>query len=222
VTVILAIDGIDAAGKSTIIRDIVGQDASLSSIDEFSPTELGDLIRSVIARERFFSIAASGGVQLEGAESYLLLADTVAKIEKAASSSQGRAIVMERGFLSVFGYQLTRMRSRDLLGQADAFKASVIGVIESLIRLQALNYYEILLFVSRETIVRRIASRGEVELTLQQLQLLIDAQEMMVGLAQRFNWPVLPNNVDGAVGAISTVIEKKLAELKPIVGAKDV
>jgi thymidylate kinase len=219
-TVILAIDGIDAAGKSTIIREIVARDSSLSSICEFSPTKLGDLIRDIITRDRFFSIAGHGGKQLEAAKSYLLLADTVAKIEKAVSSNQGRAIVMERGFLSVFGYQLSRMRSQDLLRQADAFRTSVIGVINSLTRLQAIKYGEILLVVSRETIIRRIAARGEVELASPQLQLLIDAQEVMVGLAQSFNWPMVTNNADGAFSATSTVITQQLAELKPIVGVK--
>ena len=219
---ILAIDGIDTTGKSTVIRYFVARNPGLVVVDEFSKSELGDLIRKIISRDRFFSISGKDGQKFEAAESYLLLADTIAKIERIASSKRQSSVTMERGFLSVFGYQLTRLYRRDLLNQADVFRSSVTNSIVALKKLQLIEYSEMLLVISQETLVRRIALRGENELTPPELSFLLDAQEAMKEIAYSFDWPVVENESADSISTVSMTITEQLANMRLKIGAKNV
>ena len=219
---ILAVDGIDATGKSAVIREVVARNPELLSVDEFSNTELGDLIRRIISRERFFSLAGKDGQRVEAAESYLLFADTVAKIERIASSTQQCSAAMERGFLSLFGYQLARMHRRDMLNLADSFKSSIASSIGALNQLHSIKYSEVLLVISQETLVRRIALRGECELTPRQSSFLLDAQEAMKEMAHSFAWLVVENDSEESINTVAVMIAEQLVTMRLKINTKNV
>jgi len=114
----LSIEGTDAVGKTTLIEAIEKflqkqKKINFIIIKEFSNSPLGNLIRNIINRKKFFSLGDK--IHYPFSETLLLCADFIYQLEQVLLKNAGRKklfIISDRGLYSFLTYQLLRIKYR--------------------------------------------------------------------------------------------------------------
>ena len=114
----ISIEGTDAVGKTTLVEAIKKflqkqKKINFVIIKEFSNSPLGNLIRNIINRKRFFSLGDK--IHCPFSETLLLCADFVYQFEQVLLRNAGRKklfIISDRGLYSFLTYQLLRIEGR--------------------------------------------------------------------------------------------------------------
>ncbi len=112
----LAIEGTDGVGKISLLKEIekflsIQRKINFAIIKEFSDSQVGDLIKDIIKKKKFFSLGE--GTHYSFSETLLLATDFVYQFEKILSGYSSRKklfIVSDRGIHSFFTYQLLRIK----------------------------------------------------------------------------------------------------------------
>ncbi|MEK7584629.1 MAG: hypothetical protein AAB490_05265, partial [Patescibacteria group bacterium] len=173
---LLAIDGIDATGKSSVVAALAAAEG-VPALGEFSATPIGDLIRSIVARNDFFYLDSTGKPRV--AETFVLASDLLAKLE-SARWIDAPFVVMERGALSLRAYQHARI-ARDIdLDSAD----EIDTLLRSLFHLSKVDCIDVLLTVNETVMLRRKAARGDPAPSQDEIDILMTAQSFMVSLVE--------------------------------------
>lgn len=197
---IVAVDGRDAVGKSTLSEILVNKlkDSGhpATTVPEFSDTDLGRMITQNAKKQRFYSLSGDGTSPV--ADTLALAADMLLKARHAKEmKNQGLVAVSDRGLLSFQGYQGVRVDSPkkepDYQGDSDW----VAGIARN-ISFQDITFW---LRISDEEMKRRIALRSEKPLDAEALAFLQQVEEMM------------ENNQDLGTNTIVVDAERDIADL---------
>lgn len=112
----VAIDGIDAVGKSTQVASVAKSlrgrtSAPIVEIAEFSSFPPGLVISEILARQRFYSLHPEQKTPL--ADTVFLLSDMLAQYEDKISPTvvAGGVVVSDRGNISFIAYQALRIET---------------------------------------------------------------------------------------------------------------
>jgi thymidylate kinase len=115
----LSIEGTDAVGKTTLIKKIEvflkkQKKIKFAILKEFSNSKVGNLIKQIINKERFFHLG-NDRVHYPFSETLLLYADFIYQFEKILSKYSKKDklfIVSDRGPYLFFTYQLLRIKDK--------------------------------------------------------------------------------------------------------------
>lgn len=178
----LAIDGIDAVGKSTQVPRVASQLREsgidpVAELTEFSSSPVGRTILDILEKNRFYALNEQKTSPL--ADTVHLLSDIVYSYETTIApvvESQGVA-VSDRGASSFVAYQGVRIgeRSKNFnLKQAVSWAETLAKhclVIPDL---------TVLIRISHDELMRRVISRGESPLSADELEFLDKVDQTML------------------------------------------
>jgi thymidylate kinase len=110
----ISIEGTDSVGKTTLLKEVVNflrkKKLNCAAIKEFSDSSLGNLIKNIIKRNKFFSLG--GNEHFPFSETLLLCSDFIYQFERAILRNTKRKrlfIVSDRGPHSFLTYQCLRI-----------------------------------------------------------------------------------------------------------------
>lgn len=181
----IALDGTDAAGKSTQVRLVqewlkaAGMKAL--ALPEFSGSPLGKTIQSVIQTQRFFALHATRSTPY--ADTYALLADLVYNIEADGNAvlENGDVLLSDRGLLSLIGYQAKRVATHSEIQNTDSI-AQIFSIVRNAMSHIRIPDVHILLKTKETEMQRRITARGEEPLSVADLVFMREVQTTMESL----------------------------------------
>lgn len=181
---LIAIEGIDATGKTTQVRLLrqLAQKEGLpwNFLPEFSNSCVGDVIKDVLRCRRFFALSPDGVHKTRLSETLLLTADWAYQVETIPIEAE--VVITDRGPLSLIAYQAVRCAKGGVFAnceQAAKFIASIVSPVR-------LCCYTILLTgLSEKEIQRRVQSRGETPLTKEEMDFLWSVEALMKNWAPR-------------------------------------
>lgn len=179
----IALDGIDAVGKTSQMQRIP---ALLESEDrlnvevfsEFSDSELGDTIRAIISKRRFFALNDEKNSPV--ANMLLLLADLVFKMEARIKDKTKKDVyISDRGVLSLLAYEAVKIHTltREALDKVLPRLTSIINLATANLPKPGLH---VIYSADMETINRRVLNRGEGKLNESQLEFLNTIQDLLI------------------------------------------
>lgn len=187
------VDGIDSVGKSTQTKLLVEEFAKIAphlktvTVQEFSNTVIGDLIRNIIETKRFL---ASADFPSTIADTHLLLADLFAKFEQYRNGHTD-IVIADRSALSLAGYQSKRI-ARDYAGSdAAEIAQSLMQMADREVARIGVKPNLYLLTIDPDELQRRVVKRGESKLDDKDLQFLLGIQDYMIQEAHKWKYPVL-------------------------------
>jgi thymidylate kinase len=146
---IISLDGVDASGKSTLAETLKARAPEYGFSPEFSETIIGQFLKIQVASNPHL-IARS-----RLAQSLLFLAEYCDHMESARlqEPAADAVIIMERGWLSKYSYQVCVLEST--LGYSRAHNL-VAGILSAMPQPDA----SVLLRVSPEVMQKRLRTRG--------------------------------------------------------------
>jgi thymidylate kinase len=174
---IVSLDGVDASGKSTLAETLKARTPGYGFSPEFSETIIGQFLNSQVASKPHL-IARS-----RLAQSLLFLAEYSDHMESVRlHEPSGTVIIMERGWLSKYSYQVCVLEG--VLGYSRAHDL-VAGILSAIPQPDA----SILLRVSLDVMQKRLRTRG-IPVHNQFLEFVQRADELMVQAVQE-GYPAL-------------------------------
>ncbi len=192
----IAIDGIDAVGKTTQLDDVkkkLSDEFRVSSIEEFSSSAIGKMIREIVRKKQFFNLADAG--ESVKTETLLLIADYLYKSEFEFSklSLTSNLVLSDRGALSLIAYQATRLAKTGF--QDDQALLWVRELTEKATERSNKPDLNICLFLSMSEVVDRCRKRGE-SLSSKEVGFLSSVQDKLRNLASDPSNRAISINVD--------------------------
>lgn len=183
--VLICVDGIDAAGKSTISGLLLSRCRAMGfnaeALPEFSETPLGAMLQDIVNRERFISFAPLGERRLS--EGLAVLADWAAKLEGACHLTATH-VIAERGLTSVIGYQAERLLSAYGDDVAQNFADHASGLLRGYGDSRtSIRIFNVMLKLDESALRQRVVARGEEPLSAEAVRFLLNVQERMLQLA---------------------------------------
>jgi len=178
----LAIDGIDAVGKSTQVPRVAGdlRDRNVQPVvelKEFSNAPVGQTILRILNEKRFYALNDEKTSPL--ADTLHLLSDMVYNYETAIypAVQNGGVAVTDRGASSFVGYQAVRVGERSpQFGERKA-----ISWAQSITRhCLVIPDLTVLIRISHDEMMRRVVQRGEEPLSANELEFLDKVDRTMV------------------------------------------
>lgn len=179
----IALDGIDAVGKSTQLRKISAlmEDSGLSvvQLQEFSDSDLGDMIRGVIKQRRFFALSEDGNTPM--ANMLTLLADLVYKIEKQQNGSFQDADISlsDRGILSLLAYESVKIQ-RSTRTSIEDILTRFSGILQLATEKLPTPDLHIVYRADIEEVAKRVVARGESPLDANKISFLSSIQDVLM------------------------------------------
>lgn len=178
----LAIDGIDAVGKSTQVPRVANNLLDLEvnpviELKEFSNSPVGQTILRILKENRFYALNDEKSSPL--ADTLHLLSDMVYNYETAIypAVQNGGVAVTDRGASSFVGYQAVRVGERS--PQFEERKA--ISWAQSIARhCLVIPDLTVLIRISHDEMMRRVVQRGEEPLSADELEFLDKVDRTMV------------------------------------------
>lgn len=178
----LAIDGIDAVGKSTqvprVADDLRSREVNpVIELKEFSNSLVGQTILRILNEKRFYALNDEKTSPL--ADTLHLLSDMVYNYETAIYPvvQNGGVAVTDRGASSFVGYQAVRVGERS--PQFEERKA--ISWAQSIARhCLIIPDLTVLIRISRDEMMRRVVQRGDEPLSADELEFLDKVDHTMV------------------------------------------
>lgn len=159
----VAIDGVDAVGKSTQVSAVSNRlrrkgISPVTQIAEFSSFPPGQIISAILARQRFYALDPQKRTPL--ADTAFLASDMMAQYETQIDPTitQGGIAVSDRGNISFIAYQALRVQEQSkVVNQQNAFEWVNNLAKQCLIAPDV----TILLTLPEQEMIRRIVARGE-------------------------------------------------------------
>lgn len=158
----VAIDGIDAVGKTTQVNAVSNSlrgtlNVPVESIAEFSSFPPGRVITEILERQRFYALHPEKKTPL--ADTVFLLSDMLTQYETviAPTVALGGIAVSDRGNISFIAYQALRIEDAGVSLNTDSFQWAHSLAQQCLITPD----FTILLTIPEEEMVKRIIQRGE-------------------------------------------------------------
>lgn len=193
----IALDGIDAVGKTTQAQRLYSyfsETKNATLIGEFSSSPVGETISDIIDRKRFFSICDEKKSPIT--DTLMLITDFAYKSEKQISPDN-EIIVSDRGLISLLAYQATRIENRSNL-----FKEYPRNAFEWLDEVLDTSFsclpkpdFNIIYTLKPEEINRRAIRRGEAPFKEEDMSFLISVQNHINKKINKNNGVILP--IDG-------------------------
>lgn len=201
----VVVDGIDGAGKTTICQKISASHSErVRHIPEFSETPIGEIIREVIGRHRYFRLSAP---RLAASELLFMLSDSLAKYELVTRSGE-KYVVVDRGVFSAIAYQTVRWEE-EIGERLDSNEA--LRLLEVVTRFApTINLFtHINLFIDIESVNTRVAKRGEKALSPRGLATLQRIQDRMFVLGEHLGCQTIcvdDRSIDRLVGEVEIAL----------------
>lgn len=173
---IVFVEGVDATGKTSLVKAL-GKLERMPTIDEFSTTAPGDMIRSIIGKKDFFYLDGPGNHRL--AETFILVGDLLAKLETVRQSGCAAAI-SDRGSLSLRAYQFARI-ARD---HDTTLASRVDTILKMVFELPCIRSVDVVLTANANEMLKRKKERGDQGPSESEIHSMMTAQEFMVGEAR--------------------------------------
>lgn len=158
----VAIDGIDAVGKTTQVNTVASSlkgrlTVPVEGVAEFSTFPPGRVITEILEKQRFYALHPEKKTPL--ADTVFLLSDMLTQYETviAPTVSTGGIAVSDRGNISFIAYQALRMEDAGVKLNPDSFQWAHSLAQQCLITPD----FTVLLTIPEEEMVRRIVQRGE-------------------------------------------------------------
>ncbi len=183
----IAIEGIDAVGKSTQIAAIQKLcqrfEVVTATIPEFSSSPVGRTLQHIVQERRFYSLDPEQGTPIS--DLITIFGDLVYSLEILAPSAGKTVLLSDRGLLSIVAYQAQRLSEKSRLPVEEAIGAikSLADLVLSQLRTPDLN---VVLTLPIEMIGKRLQHRGEPPLSKVQRDFLIKTQDLFVHVSEEF------------------------------------
>lgn len=185
----IAVDGVDAVGKSTqteILRKQLA-DCGIPTLilTEWSDSGLGLMIRQIIDTQRFYALHPSRKTPY--ADTYSLIADLAYKLEDLGIDAMrsGGVVLSDRGLLSLIAYQAKRVEKHGEISLSSAVDRVESIVMECVKHLRIPDHH-ILLRIDPDEMQRRVIKRGEAPLDSLDVQFMLQVNDIMLELTNRF------------------------------------
>jgi len=160
----LAIDGVDAVGKTTqmklVAKRVRDRGKDVVCVEEFSDSPLGEMIRLILAKNRFFSLSSDQGSPV--ADILTLMTDLTYRFETVINPAlkAGKIVVSDRGTCSFIGYQTAHLET----SQENFYLRGKVSPKDWVEKLVASSFIcpnlTILFYLSEKEMVKRIVKRG--------------------------------------------------------------
>lgn len=158
----VAIDGIDAVGKTTQVNKVANSlrgalHVPVESIAEFSSSPPGRVIMEILEKQRFYSLHPEKKTPL--ADTVFLLSDMLTQYETviAPTVAEGGIAVSDRGNISFIAYQALRIEDAGARLGFDSFEWANSLAQQCLVTPDL----TVLLTIPEDEMIRRIVQRGE-------------------------------------------------------------
>lgn len=184
----VSVEGIDGAGKSTLIRRLANgriapSDLEIRLLPEISGSRVGELIQRLIAETRFVRLEAEHPTSM--AETALLASDQLFRIEGLESDNRNVLFLSDRGPDSRIAYQ-TAAIERDYPGLE---RSLIMEWVAGMFALSKRPDVTVLLRPPIEECLRRCASRANQDeppiSTAESVEYLRDCDRVFAELASR-------------------------------------
>lgn len=212
----VALDGIDAVGKSTqlprVAQGLRDQGVELvAEIKEFSSSLVGQTITGILKEKRFYALNDERNSPM--ADTLHLLSDKVYSYETVIApviQQQGVAI-SDRGISSFVGHQAVRIcehssefNEKDTISWAETLAKHCLAIPD----------LTILIRISHEELMRRVVGRGEKQLSTDELGFLEKVDRIMLQTIKRLSKDYLIINgeqrIEDLTAQIVAAITQKL------------
>jgi thymidylate kinase len=211
----LSVEGTDAVGKTTLVKKIEAflkrqKKIKFAILKEFSNSKVGNLIKQIIDKERFFRL---GKVHYPFSETLLLYTDFIYQFEQILlkySEKDKLFIVSDRGPYSFFTYQFLRIKDIYNIQYPNYLKDWLRDIFLPL----GMPNLTILLISPLQDIKKRIEKR-EGSITKKDLLFIDRVQKEYLKISERISYPpilVLENRN----GNFSNIEKKTIKIIKEI------
>ena len=193
----VAIDGVDAVGKSTQVSLVadglreVGINPTIV-VPEFSSSPVGQVIQEILVRQRFYALAEDRETPL--ADTLHLLTDMAFNYEKLIGPTihRGGIAVSDRGSASLIAYQAIRLGERSqYIEKGMAYEWSRTLATHCFM----IPDLTILIKIPESEMIRRIISRGESPPNEKELEFLHEVDLLLAQAAGQVSREVV--TIDG-------------------------
>ncbi len=213
----VVLDGIDATGKTTqghevakILQSVYG--LRVKNLSEFSQSPIGDLIRLIIERRRFFSLIDDRQTPLS--DSILFLSDLCFQAEYEIVNNQNiDFFISDRGIISLLAYQSLRIAKHG--------SQNIDEILERLFQTYKLLFenlkvpdLHIIYDLNINDVNRRVQERGEAPLSKDDEMFLESARAIIHNTAKQFPHIILIVGGKGIASITEDTVNAILQVLK--------
>jgi len=205
----LALEGIDAVGKSTQIPKVAELlkpevVSPIITIPEFSNSVPGQEIQRIIERDRFFSLE-NGETPL--ASALFLLSDVVSQYEQsiAPALAEGGVVISDRGPASFIAYQTIGIEEKTSLVQKKDAYSWTKTLAQHCLTMPDLT---ILIQLPEKEMIKRIIERGETKPDADELEFLNRVNVLLERAAEQTSKKVITINGNKSINTVAGEIAR--------------
>jgi len=211
----VAIDGSDAVGKSSqvpLVTEALIQAGvnPVIEVNEFSDSPVGELIKSILSNQRFYSLTPDKSTPI--ADTALILADLAFQIETSIfpTIEEGGIAVCDRGPASLVAYQGLRIKERSaIIEQSTAIDWTKVLSQHCLLAPDL----TVLLQIDENKKIERIIKRGESKPTEKDLLFLRQVDDLLEKAAKETSKEVVIIDGNKNLDTVSQEIFKSIIKI---------